>query len=274
VLIAGCGYVGTALARLLVKDGVEVVAIRRSSVISEKGIETLLLDLSDPNVTSKLPQDCSHVVYAVSADSRTKEDYHQAYVQCLQHVLEAFDPKSGPVERFIFVSSTGVYGQDDGSIVTERSVTNPESFTGAEVLSGEGLVRDWGGAATVLRFGGIYGPGRTRLLTMAKSGALSKERLGTMSNRIHLDDCARLLQFILNLRDCPETLIGVDDKPCPLGEVVSWALCSLGQPVVDWEPLPCGKRCDNSLVRSLGFEFDYPDYRAGYASILKEFGTL
>lgn len=129
--------------------------------------------------------------------------------------------------------------------------------------------------ATIVRLTGIYGPGREWLLTQVRQGYRVTETPPLYGNRIHAEDAAGLLAYLLQadsdgraLEDC---YIGVDDAPAPLFEVVAWLREYLG--VSQWSEQERvrrtgSKRCRNARARSLGWVPRYPSYREGYAAIL------
>ena len=183
LLIAGMGYVGSALAARWQDAGGEVLGLRRSTAPG-----CLSVDLSDE---ASLAQALANVrgrvdrlVYCAAADGRTPEAYRKAYVQGFGTLLKVLG--DAPLERVIFTSSTAVYGQGGGQWVDEESETVPSGFTGEMLLEAESLLpKDIG---VSLRLAGIYGPGRTRLVRMVAEGkAAAGERY---TKRIHRDDCA------------------------------------------------------------------------------------
>ena len=131
--------------------------------------------------------------------------------------------------------------------------------------------------ATVIRFGGIYGPGRTRLIDSLREGiATCVEQPPVYTNRIHRDDGAAALQHLMELYDPQPLYIGVDDHPAPHCEVLRWLAERLGVPgptVVNAATAPdtllrANKRCRNARLRASGFRFRYPSYKEGYAALL------
>jgi len=288
ILIAGCGYVGMELARRLVaQDGVEVLALRRDtnalrsdSTALGSRLTPLACDLaSDAAIETKLPDDIEAVVYALGADEHTPEAYERAYVRSLDRLLEALARKHRLPRRLVFVSSTAVYAQNDGGWVDETSETAPTEFSGRTLLRAETLARSAGSESIVVRFGGIYGPGRTRFVDSVKRGSI---RLGAgpeYTNRIHRDDCAAVLRYLFYL-EAPESLyIGVDDEPADRRLVSEWIARRVG---VELAPKGAasgtnaasdtpsrGKRCANRRLRETGYSFLYPTFREGYSALIE-----
>lgn len=266
VLIAGCGYVGSALAAELVARGDEVHGLKRTAEGLPDGVAPVVADVTHPATLGQVPADVDAVVYAVSADRRDEAAYRAAYVDGLANVLEA----SGRVERFVHVSSTAVYGQTDGSWVDEDSPTEPSAFSGRILLEGEELVRRAGG--TVLRLAGIYGPTRTRLVDRVRSGRATCPPEVRYTNRIHRDDCAGALAHLLRL-DAPAPVYNAaDDDPAERCQVLTWLADQLGAPTPQRaaEPSARGgnKRVSNRRLTASGYDLRYPSFRDGYAAML------
>lgn len=266
LLIAGCGYVGSALATAVAADGHPVWGLKRTPEGLPEGVTPVAADLTDPSSLRAVPTDVDAVVYAVSADARDPAAYRAAYVLGLERLLD----RVGEVDRLLYVSSTAVYGQTDGSWADEDSPTTPTAFTGEILLEGEGTARAAGG--TVLRLAGIYGPGRTRLVDQVRAGQAPCPPAATYTNRIHRDDAAGALGHLLVLPAPVDTYVGVDDDPAERCTVLRWLAGRLDapEPVVTDEPARRGgnKRLSNARLKASGYRFRYPSFRDGYAAML------
>jgi len=274
-LIAGCGDVGTALGRLLCAGGHEVWGLRRSARGLPRPIRAIQGDLSDPASLRTLPRALSAIFYTAAASGPTDDAYRAAYVEGPANLIEALRRAGQYPGRVFFTSSTSVYGQDDGSWVDETSTTDPTSVTGQRVLEGERVFRAGPFPATVVRLGGIYGPGRTRLVTRVRSGVARLAAGPTaFTNRIHRDDCALALAHTFSLDAPAATYVGVDELPCPIDDVYRFLAARLGlpEPVSAATPSAAGlgKRCSSALLRASGFVFRYPTFREGYADLANE----
>lgn len=271
VLIAGCGYVGARAGTELVARGHPVWGLRRSAGDLPGGITPIRADLLEGDMAPKLPR-VEAVVFALSADGRTPEAYRAAYVTALANLLGALPE---PPERLIYVSSTAVYGDAGGGWVDEETPEKPGDFRGRILLEGEALAREEGGRGVVLRLGGIYGPGRTRLLERVRSGeARCPDGDPVWSNRVHRDDAAGALIHLLEHPDPAPVYLGVDDEPAPLCDVYRFVAGLIGAP----EPEPetglrrdrANKRCSNARLRKSGLELRYPTYREGYRAMVED----
>jgi len=279
VLVAGCGYVGGALARRLVTDGHVVYGLCREPRGLPEGVTPLAADLTRPETLRSLPPDVDVVCFTAAAKAHADEAYRAVYVDGLRHLLGGLAASGARPRRLIFTSSTSVYGQTSGEWVDETSPCEPADFAGQRMLEAERLVRDGPLPGVVLRLGGIYGPGRTGLLEAVRRGtAAAGAGQPRYTNRIHRDDAAGAVRHLLRL-DAPEDVyLGVDDDPAEFGQVVRWLADRLGAPPPPAEP-PEGadrrrtrrgnKRCTNGRLRRSGYSFRYPTFREGYAMILR-----
>src|SRR5688572_2068224 len=188
VLVLGAGYVGEALLGRLADLGCPSTALKRNFDRPPPGARAIAADLTDPDTFTKLPKDLRFVVYLLSPDASTDAAYRSAYVTGLVRLLESEAVRHSPLERILFASSTAVYGQTDGSLVDEQSPTEPDAFSGQRLLEAEAALRTSGVPSVVVRFAGIYGPGRHSLLTSVREGTASAPARPQITNRIHRDD--------------------------------------------------------------------------------------
>lgn len=279
VLIAGCGYVGTQLGLELAEQGHTAVGLRRSADRLPAPIRPLAADLTSPDLADALESvgPFDQVVYAASTDTGTPEGYRRAYVEGLENLVAALQRGDHPVSRFIFVSSSGVYGDHGGEEVDESTPTNPESFRGSVMVDAENVAIKAPWPSAVLRLGGIYGPGRTWMPDRVRAGDASFTAGPPIwSNRIHRDDAAGALAHLLALpeEDLDPVWVGVDTEPAPLREVYRWLAHRLGAPEPREDPAlqrdRSNKRCNSRKLQESGYEFRYPSFREGYDEMIRD----
>lgn len=270
VLIAGCGYVGSALAARLAADGHEVWGMRRNPDGLPEGVRPVAADLRD-RATLALPSGLTAVFYTAAADGGSDDEYRAAYVDGPRNLIAALVARGERPRRVVFTSSTSVYGQTGGEWVDENSPTEPEGFGGRRMLEGEGIVRGGPFPGVVLRLGGIYGPGRTSYIDRVRSGAAECPAETTYANRIHRDDCAGALRHLMLLPEPLPVYLGVDRAPADSCEVLHWLAATLGRPA----PIRSAstrrrgnKRCRSDRLVASGYEFAYPTYREGFRALL------
>ncbi|MBK8184081.1 MAG: SDR family oxidoreductase [Candidatus Competibacteraceae bacterium] len=286
ILIAGCGDLGVTLGQNLHAAGHAIWGLKRHPADLPPTIQPLAADLGDPATLARLPPDLDFVIYSAAASGFTETAYQTAYVSGVANLLRALSKAGQQPQRVLFASSTSVYAQHQGEWVDETSPTESESFSGRCIRHGEQLLADYPWPAVAVRFGGIYGPGRTRLIDSVRDGSASRSPGAPIyTNRIHRDDCARVLEHLLDLPNPQRVYVAVDDEPAPLDEVLCWLAAQLGAPeppLASQSPLKPGadargnamprlrasKRCRNARLRASGFQFRYPSYREGYAALL------
>jgi len=281
VVIAGCGYVGNALAGMLMKEGHEVYGIRRNVDALAEGVRGIAGNVAYPDALGPAPARVEYAVFTVAADEGTEEAYRQAYLDGLAGFLEWLADEGQRPRRIVMASSTAVYGQRRGEPINEDSPTHPTQFRGETLLASEGLLAASGIPSVVVRLGGIYGPGRTSLIERALQGQLRLRSVEHFTNRIHRDDAAGLIRHLL-FHPNPESLyLGVDDRSSEEAEVFCWLAKELGvEPPAQEEPGEGGeapsrrravgsKRCGNQRARESGYRFRYPSFREGYGELIR-----
>jgi nucleoside-diphosphate-sugar epimerase len=274
VLIAGCGYVGGELARRLVRDDDAVFALTRSGKPTIAGATSVRADLTVPESLDALPGDLNAVVFTAGSDESSDEAYGRIYVDGLRNLLERLRTQSPGLERLILASSTGVYGQDRGELLDETSETRPTRFSGRRMLESEAIATSVFCKHVIVRFGGIYGPGRTRFLERIRSGDAPLSAGPAYTNRIHRDDCASALRHFLRLPDPAHVYLAVDHEAADRNEVIRWLSAELGvappEPAAGPAEPPSGKRCSNRRLLESGYVFRYPTFREGYRAMLDD----
>ena len=280
ILLAGCGDLGTEAGLRFAAAGHRVVGWRRTPDKLPAEIEGATADLSTAELPP-VPADTTAVVIAVAADEPTEEAYRSAYLNGVAHVLDALDRDRVTPERVLFVSSTAVHGDAGGGWIDENTTPEPGGFSGRIMREAEELLLErfngTGTSAVVLRLGGIYGPGRTRLIDQVRTGSAVIPDQPRFTNRIHRDDAAGAIVQLCTMSAVPSPVyLGVDNDPAELGDVLRFLAAELGLDVP-----PTGnagdarggnKRCSNALLRETGFSFKYPTFREGYRDILAGVG--
>jgi nucleoside-diphosphate-sugar epimerase len=262
-LIIGCGYLGRVVARLWLAEGHQVFALTRSHAdeLRSLGVEPILGDVTHAASLPLPPADT--VLYAIGLDRSSGRSMREVYLGGLANVL---DTMPSP-RRFVYVSSTSVYGQTGGEWVDEDSPTEPPEGNGRIVLECEALLRRRLPVAIILRLAGIYGPGR-----LIKRAAVEKgEPLATdpdkRINLIHVEDGARVVLAAAERGRPGATYNVADGNPVTRREFYGELAKLLGAPAPRFLP-PSADRTDrrisNRRLRAeLGVDLFYPDYRAG-----------
>ncbi|MBP6218006.1 MAG: SDR family oxidoreductase [Oligoflexales bacterium] len=270
-LIAGCGYIGKKLAEDLSRKGWEVDGLSRSQSADQTYFRTVVQDLSRPFT---LADSYDVVFYLVSADCYEEEAYDLAYRRGLQNLLQAVVEHTR-TSRLIFVSSTSVYAQGDGTWVDETSPCSHDGFARQALLGGEQLALQSGLPAMVVRFSGIYGPGRMRFRDSVLKGETGLVYPSFFTNRIHRDDGAAALVHLMEKGIPGEIYLVTDAEPADYNDVIRWICSEAGRealPGVGVSPSHHrgNKRCSSRKLLDTGFTFIHPNFRSGYAFSLGE----
>ncbi|MCW2269027.1 NAD dependent epimerase/dehydratase family protein [compost metagenome] len=277
VLIVGCGDVGSRLAKQLLACSWQVSGLRRNIGQLPAGVKGVAADLFDAQCPATWPVETpDYLVYCTAASQHDEAGYKAAYVDGLKHVLGWLAERGQTPRRLLFVSSSSVYAQQSGEWIDEKAVTEPQGYSGTVMLDAEQLALAGAVPATIVRLTGIYGPGREWLLSQVRQGYRVTEEPPLYGNRIHAEDAAGLLAFLLKAdadgRALDDCYIGVDDAPAPLAEVMAWLRDFMG--VTQWSEQERvrrtgSKRCSNARARALGWAPQYPSFKEGYAAILE-----
>jgi len=274
-LFIGCGDIATRAALMLQPQSIEVLGVRRNISALDNKLPAVAADVLKPDTLNFLKDaNADTVVYSLAASGFSEENYRTAYVDGLKNIIHAIDLTR--VKRLVFVSSTSVYHQNDGSTVTETSKTLPKYFNGRIMLEAERLALQTN-IATVLRYSGIYGPGRTRMIDRVRNGLCTPENTETYTNRIHVADCAGFLAHLLLHDSPPELVIGSDSSPATANDVESFIAQQLGikkryADANNKKPkrIAGSKRCSNALMINSGYKLQHPDFRTGYQQLIEQ----
>ena len=277
ILIIGCGSIGTQLAHNLAAKGHDVTGLKRNPPKLDIGeVNYFTADISLAYQLEELPVDFEFIFFIVSPDGRNKESYQAIYEIGLTNLIDRF-AKEGASPNWIFISSTSVYGQSEGEWVDEESIAQPDNITSQYIRQAEQQLMDLNAQNIVVRFSGIYGPGREYLLRMAKQQSVIQKDPPYYTNRIHQQDCIGVLIFLLEQSLAGVTLkqcyLASDDNPATMWDVMSWLTehlsCKPPEVKVNDKEVGMNKRCNNQRLKTLGYHFQYPDFKAGYLELIK-----
>ncbi len=275
ILIAGCGDLGTHIAKILTTEqNCEVFGLRRAPPPerSAENLQWISADLRDPNTLTALPRGITHLIFAAAANERTELDYRATYVQGLLNVVQASD--TGSLKRIIFISSTAVYGDHGQDVVDETTPTNPSGFNGRVLCEAENWLKSFGQERQIstisLRLSGIYGPNRNYLLERIRQGlAVAPKTNNHWVNRIHIEDAAAAVVHLLKLQKVFPLYLVTDSTPLPMRTLYEHLARLVGGPVPPEGSSPRGvgsKRLSNKRLIESGFELKWPDSRLAYSA--------
>ena len=278
ILIAGCGYVGQAAADVIHAAGWAVegwtLSARSAASLSAKPYTLRGVDISKRAEVAKCVGTFDAMFHCASSRGGDAETYRRIYLDGARNLVERF-----PGAKLLFTSSTSVYAQRDGSWVTEQSETKPIRETGRILLEAERLVLDRGGI--VVRLAGIYGPGRSALLSKFLEGtAVIDPQNDRFVNQVHRDDIAAALFLLVNQEATGAQIYNVvDDQPILQSKCYCWLAQRLNRPapaIGKTKELrkrgDSNKRVSNAKLRRLGWTPQYPTFAEGMGkSVLQSF---
>ena len=179
-----------------------------------------------------------------------------------------------PLPPVVFVSSSAVFGDLDGQ-VDERTPPRPTRYNGKVLLAAEEEI-SIRTLSTVVRFTGIYGPGRHRQIDKAARLARGEEALpaAQWTNRIHRDDCVGLLHSVaegwLAGREMPPLVVGTDKVGGRNLDVLQWLAEQQGLTLDVPDDTAAGKQVNSLYIAQGHYTLQYPGYQDGYAQVLAE----
>lgn len=282
-LVIGCGYLGRRVALEWARRDDLVYAVTRSPEtareFSKVGLHAVLADVTEPETLDSLPA-ASTVLFAVGYDPDAGHAMREVYVDGLQNVLHRLP---NTVDRFIYISSTGVYGQTDGSWVDELSPCAPVREGGKVCLAAEQRLaaHALGQCRIVLRLAGIYGPGRIPRLRHVMSMRASQASAHGHLNLIHVDDAVRVVLAVEERAEPPRTYLVSDGHPVRRHDFYQFIVQLRKLPQSRFEStiseLPATQRVmtdkrvrNTRMLEEIPVQFQYPSYREGLRAVLQK----
>jgi nucleoside-diphosphate-sugar epimerase len=288
-LIFGCGYLGERVARRWHDSNHDVVVVTRgldrAAEFQRQGFRAIVADVTQLPTLVNLPI-ADTVLFSVGFDRSTGGSIGDVYAGGVRNVLAALPRATG---RFIYISTTGVYGNADGGWVDEETPPDPQREGGRASLAAEEVLfaSPFAERAIVLRLAGIYGPGRVPFLELLRAGQPIPAATDGYLNLIHVEDAAAVVVAAANV---PEAALSrkrrerqvycvSDGHPVRRGDYYREAARLLGAPEPQFtapdsnSPRAARAASDrrirnDRMLAELGVTLAYPDYRAGLAAIL------
>lgn len=282
-LIVGCGYVGLPLGTELVHQGHEVFGLRRSATetLRSAGITPLSADITSSETLARLPRNFDWVVNCVASGGGSADEYRQLYLEGTRNLIDWLS--ASPPKKFVYTSSTSVYGQNDGSLVKESSPTEPQAETAKVLVETEKVLLEAAQQksfpAVILRVAGIYGPDRGHgFKQYLKDEARLEGKGDRLLNMIHRDDVVGAIIAALKNGRPGEIYNAVDDEPVSQLKFFEWLARSLDKPLPPSVPedteanrkrgVTNKKVSNRRLKMELGYPFKHPTFRQGYTAEL------
>lgn len=283
-LIFGCGYLGERVARRWRDIGHHVVVTTRrharAAEFRQRGYSAIVADVTRPETLSQLPV-ADSVLFAVGFDRTGRDSIHDVYAGGVRNLLAALPADAG---RFIYISTTGVYGPAQGAWIDETKPPNPQREGGRASLAAEQALVDHplGQRSVILRLAGIYGPGRIPFVRELRECQPIPAPASGWLNLIHVDDAVEVViaaDGLTPFKNGPRRYCVSDGHPVERGDYYSEVARQIGAPPPQFiEPdstsprtlrAEANRRINNArMLADLRPTLTYPDYRAGLAAIL------
>ncbi len=275
ILVAGCGWLGTAVAARLMGRGDRVTGIRsdpgRAEGLRALGIEPLALDLAAPDAA--LPDGVEAILALQAAQRGSEAAYRRAYLLANATLLRA--ARRPGLKALVYSGSTGIFAQRDGSEVDETSPPAPAPGTSQVLAEAERMLL--GAAAEglpvrIVRLSGLYGPARTGVIERVRSGSLALgPGDGAWMNFCHRDDAVEAIIAALDRGRDGAVYHATDALPLRRREVVRHVAGRLGIPPPSSAAPAAGpdRRVSGLRTRAeLGLELRWPSLREGLEPFL------
>ena len=288
IVIIGCGDIGKRVAKIWKNQGKSVFGVTRSEesleVLRQQHIHAISADLDDLSSTNALSEQLfkdSLVYYFAPPPTQGIEDSRMA------NFLKCLDMDNLPA-HLIYISTSGVYGDQQGKLITEQTPANPQVDRAKRRYHAESqlilLSKASSLAVTILRVGGIYGPGRLPLQRLKDHIPMLHEHLSPQTNRIHADDLAQVCVAAATAKAAGEIYNVSDGTNSNMTEYFNTIadFCGLDRPpLVDWDEaeksiskgmlsyLKESRKMDNSkMIKELDIQLLYPTLKDGLKSCL------
>ena len=276
-LVLGCGYLGRRVADAWKNAGHQVYATTRSAerakTLAAAGFNPVIGDLT--RETPEFPP-VETALFAVSRDRTSGRTPQQVYVEGLRRAVEGLVKSSPDLRTFILISTTGVYGDGEGSEVDESTPCRPTSESGNAYVEAERYLADspLGDRAIVLRLAGIYGPDRIPLMNEMRRQEPLAVREDASLNLIHVEDAVATILACEERAPRPSLYCVSDGHPVRRGDWYRAVAAAFGlpEPVFGRPAADGGRRGGDKLVRNdklrreIDPPFRYPSYREGLAA--------
>lgn len=275
ILMVGCGQLGQQMGLSLIDSGHHITALRRNPAGLPAAFTPFAADVTQrSSLTGLAALAFDYVIVTLTAGEFSDQAYKRVYVDGLANVLAVLGEAKILPKRLFLASSTSVYHQVEGEYVDELSATEPQTFSGRRQLEAEQEAINSPIPTTVVRFSGIYGPTRFRLIEQVLAGEGGSYALYT--NRIHVLDCSGFVCHLLAIDQHTadnQLYIATDSTPVTMGVIKQWLAEQLG---VDPTTLTVStngrrgsKRIGNNKMLATGYSLRYPSYKIGYAEVVK-----
>jgi nucleoside-diphosphate-sugar epimerase len=290
ILVVGYGKLGQRIAHTL-SNRHDVIALKRSPIEQDARVKMCFADVTYAEsvrnaLKNAVKGGVDYLIYCLSPNGRSEQAYRDAFLIGLNNVLSNL-PEPEKLKHILFISSTSVYHQAHAEQVDEQSACLPSNFSGKVLLEAEAYLRGLSVQSTCIRFSGIYGGSRSRLIDQVKYALESGNPLVVgegYTNRIHEDDCVGFICHLIDLLDQNKTIescyLATDSCPVELVNVYQFIADQLIQQVPNYKDKKINirssedsnslrragsKLCLNKKMLQSGYAIKFETYKQGYS---------
>jgi len=273
LLIIGCGDVGQRMLPILVKSHkvyVLTTQTEKLTVFRQAGAVPIYGNLDDRSTLDRLSQIADTVIHLAPPNPSGQSDLRtKSLIQALS--------KGRRVRRFIYISTTGVYGDCGGQLISETQAVQPQNLRAVRRVDAERQLRAWavqqGVSVVILRVPGIYAGNRLPVERLQKGMPALLESEDVFTNHIHADDLARLTILSMYRASSQRVINACDDSDLKMADYFDLVADKMNLPKpprVDKETLKTmvspqllsfmqeSRRISNTRLQEIGFQFLYP----------------
>lgn len=199
ISVFGCGWLGLPLAIELIDKGhiVKGSTTTREKLqnLSAEGIIAYQIKLFEEVIQGDITRFLEDAeVLIVDIPPGLRKDPAENFIGKVCLLKDQVD--RSPVKHLIFVSSTSVFeDREDMPVYTEEDEPNSTQVNSMQLIEAENLMVTENYRTSIIRFGGLYGPGRHPVKYLAGKKNI-KDPLGPV-NLIHRADCIGLINAII-----------------------------------------------------------------------------
>ena len=263
ILFIGYGKTSHRIAKQLFQQYHQITTVSRHAK-DDDFAQHLIQDVHQLDLSEVQPINAVYVLLSPSQSSI--EGYQQTYVDTVQPIVSAL--RSHPIQKVIVVSSTRVYGESNGELIDDDSVMRPSDRQGELLLEMEQRWQQaYPTACVIVRPTGIYGNSVARMVRLAQTTQTYSNI--HWSNRIHIDDLADFLVFLLDMKYPKKSYICSDHQPRPLHEIILWfqRKLNLSELVLERQNWS-GKRILATRMIDSGFKLKHSNPMQSYEKLL------
>ena len=286
VLIIGCGDIGQRVAKIWKNQGITVIGAVKSesslNTLRQQHLHAIEIDLDKPTGLQELPVKNSLLYYFAPPPAKGMKDTR------MTHFLKNMEVNNQLPNRLIYISTSGIYGDQQGQLINEQTPAKPQVNRAKRRFNAELQLTLWGKlnkvSITILRVGGIYGPGRLPLQRLKDHIPMLHENLAPQTNRIHADDLAQICVAAATKKAAGEIYNVSDGTNGNMTEYFNTIADFFDlprPPLIDWDEaektiskgmlsyLKESRRMDNSkMIKELDIKLIYPTLKDGLKTCL------